>query len=344
MNRFLTLSLALALSTSAAHATELVVDRGGSTPYKTLAAAAASVQPGDTIRVKPDSGPYREPLWIKTSGTADKPIVFDGGGNAITAFDPLTAWEVHDGVTTCHISNFPCVITYKGERLRQDYATGQFTKYADLNAAQDTLTLRPGSDTAGWEISKRAFAVHIANVSHHIYRNVRATGSTNDGFNLHGNGTDLVFENVEGFNNFDEGFSTHDSIQSVVRNSKFYWNDNGIANSYVDKVTVSTTLINVDLHDNLGFGLVLHDCAAKLDNVRIWNSGVRQVNFMNAVIDCNKVNIYTPPYSLRPWRSYTESKLSNVKAPATPYLNVATQITGTPPVVETASAPAGMEK
>lgn len=319
--------------------TILEVNRLGSTPYKTIAAAVKVVQPGDTIRLKADSGPYREILHLKTSGTAEKPIVFDGNGNTITGFEPITNWEEKDGVISSKLSVFPCVLTYKGERIVQDYTTGQFTKYADLNEAKDTLTLRAGVDKTDWEVSKRAFSVLINSTSHQIYRNIRASGSTNDGFNLHGTGTGLVFENVEGFHNLDEGYSSHDSIVSIISDSKFWSNDNGIANSYSDNETVSTTLKNVDIYDNLGFGLVLHDCSASLGNVRSWNNGASQIRFGSAKIASENVVAYTPTFPTRIWASYTESKTSNAKSPATPMLNNQVIFTGTPPVIEVSSTP-----
>ena len=323
-------------SAAPAIARVLEVDRLGSGPYKTLAAAAKVVQPGETIRVKPGSGPYREVLAIRVSGTEANPITFDGGGNTITGFDVLAGWETKDGVTSTHLKNFPCVLCYQGERLLQDAATGQFTKYADLSPGQDTLTLRPGVGTEGWEISTRALAVAIGNVSHQIYRNVRASGSTNDGFNLHGTGSDLLFENVEGFHNFDEGFSSHDSIQSTIRGGKFWGNDNGIANSYVSRDTVSTTLFDTDCYDNLGFGLVLHDCAAALTRVRIWNNGMSQVRFNSAQIACDGLRVYTQPFTKRQYLSYTESKTSQG---VIAYLADRATITGNPPVISPDPAP-----
>ena len=315
----------------------LDVDRLGSTPYKTLAAAAKIVQPGDTIRVKPNTGPYREELWIRVSGTAQKPIVFDGGNNVITGFEPMTNWQENNGVVTCHLKTFPCVLAYKGERLVQDAATGQFTTYATINAAKDTLTLRSGTDKSGWEVSARSFAVAVSNASHHIYRNVRASGSLNDGFNLHGTGTDLVFEKIEGFQNLDEGFSTHDSIVSTVRGAKFWQNDNGIANSYVSKETVSSTFVDTYVYDNLGFGLVLHDCAGKLKNVRIWHNGLRQLIFNNVVVNCDKVFVYPPKHTSRQVVSYTDSK-DTVKMIT--YSAGQTTVTGTQPkIISDSDAP-----
>lgn len=314
----------------------LVVDRLGSTPYRTIASIAKVVRPGDTVRLKPDTGPYREMLALKVSGTKEQPITFDGGNNVITAFDPITDWQEKDGVISCSLKTFPCVIVYKGERLVQDAVTGKFTKYADLNEAKNTLTLRPGVDKAGWEISRRNIAVGVSDVSHHIYRNVRASGSTNDGFNLHGTGTNLVFENIEGFQNLDEGFSSHDGIECTIRGGKFWGNDNGIANSFHSKDVVSNHISDTDCWNNLGFGLNLHDCSAVLKNVRIWNNGARQLIFNSAVIDCDNVMVYTPKFTTRQLRSYTDSR-DTVKMAA--YSAGETTVTGKPPKVETADAP-----
>ncbi|MEZ0386890.1 MAG: right-handed parallel beta-helix repeat-containing protein [Verrucomicrobium sp.] len=316
----------------------LEVDPGGSTPYKTIASAAKAVQPGDTLRLKPNSGPYREILLIKTSGTAEAPITIDGGNNVVTGFDPITTWEEKDGTVFCKVKTFPCVIAHQGERLVHDATTKQFTKYADLNETKDTLTLRPGVSQEGWEISKRAFAVQITNASHHIYRNLRASGSTNDGFNLHGEGADLLFENIEGFQNLDEGYSSHDSIISVIRGAKFWGNDNGIANSFRDQTTLSTTVVDTDVYDNLGFGVSLHDCSAVLQNVRIWHNGLRQLRFNAATIECENVTVYTPKHRSRQWLSYTDSKdLTNMFAYSAGKECV---IKGTPPkVLEDEDAP-----
>jgi hypothetical protein len=316
----------------------LEVDRKGMGPYKTLAAAAKAVQPGDTIQVKPNSGPYREFLAIRISGTADKPIVFDGGGNVITGFDPLTGWEEKDGVISCPIK-FPCVLSYKGERLVQDFTTGQFTKYADLNETKDRLTLRAGVEKTDWEFSRRALAVSVKDVSYHTYRNVRASGSTNDGFNLHGVGSHLIFENVEGFHNLDEGFSSHDSMQIAIRGGKFWGNDNGIANGFANTDVLSNVLENVDVYDNLGFGLGLGKCLASLKNVRCWNNGVTQLRISDNVVTCDNVTAYTPAFATRIWASYMESKTANTSWPATPYVVLRATINGTPPIVSTASAP-----
>ena len=333
------LPLLALVACSTAPARDLEVDRAGTTAYKTLAAAAKEAQPGDTIRVKPGSGPYREILRIPASGTGDNPIVFDGGNNVITGFAPLTDWEEKDGVTSCHLPKSPRVLTYKGERLVEDYATGKFLKYADLSETRDRLILRPGVEKTDWEYSKRDFAVEVKNASYQIYRNVRASGSTNDGFNLHGVGTGLVFENIEGFQNMDEGFSTHDSIQTTIRGGKFWGNDNGIANSYKTSDVVSSVIKDVDIYDNLGRGLVLHDCQATVENVRCWNNGVTQIRFQNAKIACEKVTAFTPSFTTRPWVSYHDTHSAEANSPMTVLDIVKTALSGTAPVIEAAHHP-----
>jgi hypothetical protein len=318
-----------------AHARELEVDRLGSGPYKTLKSAAKAAEPGDVIRVKPGSGPYREILRIEKSGEPGKPIVFDGGRNLITAFEPMEGWVEKDGAVSHPLTKFPRVITYQGERLVQDFATGEFTKYADLNEAKDALTLRPGVGREGWEISKRDFAVEIKNVSHHLYRNVRASGSTNDGFNLHGTGSDLVFENIEGFHNKDEGFSSHDSIQVEIRGGKFWGNDNGIANSFKTMDVVSNVLKDIDVYDNLGRGLNLHDCVAVVENLRAWNNGVTQLRFAKTVVTGKNIVAYTPPFKTRPWTSYHDTRSAPAEAPATTICEVKeSKMEGAEPVVK----------
>lgn len=67
----------------------LGVDRGGTAEFKSLRAAAAIAKAGDTIRLKPNSGSYREELYIPASGTQENPIIFEGAGNLITGFEPI---------------------------------------------------------------------------------------------------------------------------------------------------------------------------------------------------------------------------------------------------------------
>lgn len=290
----------------------LLVDRRGNAPFKSIAEATRAVRPGDTIKLAPGSGPYREEVYIPISGTSESPITFDGGGNLITGFDPLDQWtQQAEGWTAKLPVPFPCVITYKGERLVQNQITGQFTKYARLTPTKDAIVLLPGVEPEGWEVSTRAFVVRVFDTSFQNYKNIRASGSTNDGFNLHGRGVGLNFENIEGFHNLDEGYSAHDSMNSTIRNARFWGNDNGISNIGTS-VTVAD---NIDCYDNLGMGLWLSDCSMEMKHTRLWGNGVAQISLRNAQANCDEVTVYRPGFTTRPWVSYMESRADRMTAP-----------------------------
>lgn len=312
----------------------LLVDKRGGASYVSLRAAAQAAQPGDTIKLVPGSGPYREPLFIKVSGEPGRPITVDGSGETVTGFEPLTGFQrvgeswvldlkpffarlTHlqgfvkkDGKWLCNnprvtLPVFPGVLIYQGERLRQDSQTGQFTKYATFSPADETLTLLPGTKPEGWEVSSRDPVIQINNVSHHVYRNLRATGSLNDGINLHGTGEDLLFENVEACQNIDEGFSAHDDIHCEIRHGRFWGNDNGIANA--PKCEMKGT--DVQSYDNLGWGLSFGaETKTELVDTQAWGNGVTQLIIQaGAQMTLHNVKLYDSAWKQKPWLNYQES-------------------------------------
>lgn len=316
----------------------LEIDQRGGAAYTSLAAAAAVVRPGDTIRIAKGSGPYREPLIIKTSGTPESPIIVEGNGETVTGFEPLANFREENGVWVCDLPvAFPCVLTYRGERLLQDNVSGQFTRYAKLSEDQRRLELLPDTQRDGWEISARASAVQVLGVSNHVYRNLKATGTNNDGFNLHGTGSNLVFENIEGSQNLDEGFSAHDQITCEIRGGVFRENDNGILNiaSAVMKAK------DVHLFDNLGYGMAFFKCSTDLRNVKAWDNGVAQYFFgTGAEVACQNVIGYEPTWSAKPWKTYKES----YQAPFTkPIIITSKAVSGEPVLLPSNQQPSGMD-
>ncbi|GHC01546.1 right-handed parallel beta-helix repeat-containing protein [Cerasicoccus arenae] len=289
----------------------LKVDQRGGSIYASLSSAVADALPGDVINIAPGSGPYREPLYVNKSGLLGKPIVVEGNDETITGFEPLDDFRIEGGKYVCDINvPFPFVIRFQGERLLQDANNGQFTKYALLTEGNSQLELLPGVSRHGWEISTRYFAVRIQNASHHIYRNIRASGATNDGFNLHGSGEGLVFEYVEAFQNADEGFSAHDNMSCEIHTAAFYENDNGIGNVGASEMVAS----NVDVFNNLGWGLWLTNCSAVLNDISAWDNGMSQVYLKgSAQVDVSGVTAYEPTWNTRMWMSYKES--ANVTVP-----------------------------
>lgn len=316
-------------ATSPAPGRVLEVNQRGGTPYATIAAAASQVMPGDTIRLAKGSGPYREKVFISRSGEAERPVIFDGNGEVVTGFEPLQFKKEGDR-WTCDLTAFfaglkyvqgfekkesmwvnnaqplafPGVLTFRGKRLFQDAANGQFLPMATLVDGGRKLVLEPGVEPDGWEISSREQVFCILNVSHHIYRNTRASGSLNDGYNLHGAGTDLVFENIEGFHNLDEGFSAHDKIECTIRKGRFWENDNGLCNV----ASCSMVATDIETFANSGWGLALLNCRGELNNVRSWDNGLLQVAFVSANVTCRNVVAVKPSWDNRKWITSQESK------------------------------------
>lgn len=308
---------------------ELLVDQRGGADYQTIAEAVSDCRPGDTVRLASGSGPYREPLFIRQSGEPDAPIIFDGNGEVVTGFEPLTGFYQDEGRYVCDLSaEFPFVLTYQGERLIQSVETGQFMEYATLSEDHSRLVLEPTVETTGWEISSRTFVVRVENVSHHTYRNVHATGALNDGFNLHGTGDHLLFENIAAYHNLDEGFSAHDAIRCEIRKATFSGNDNGLGNVGRSSMVAS----QLKLYSNLGWGLWLSNCSAQLDQVEIRDNGVAQVIFTNAEVHClgQGITSYAPTWEDRPWVSYKESANQTATKSAL-YADSHTRLTGVSP-------------
>ncbi|MFY0607641.1 MAG: right-handed parallel beta-helix repeat-containing protein [Cyclobacteriaceae bacterium] len=94
------------LSISTAMATDYYVSKEGAdtnagteeAPFLTIAKASAVMVAGDVCIIK--EGVYRETLTTTKSGTAASPLTyraFEGDSVVVTATEPLTNWEVHNG-------------------------------------------------------------------------------------------------------------------------------------------------------------------------------------------------------------------------------------------------------
>ncbi|CAF4593718.1 unnamed protein product [Rotaria socialis] len=199
----------------------------------------------------------------------------------------------------------PVVIAWQGRRILQDQTTGAFLGPITLRADGKTLELNANTSADNWEISARLFVVALNTVSHHLYRNLIATGSLNDDFNLHGEGMDIGFENIAAYNKLDEGFSAHDTINCTINGARFWTNDNGFAN--VNSCVTSAT--NLLIHDNIGYGLWLSDnTTSNLTNIRVWNNGAVQIRLDNrAAGTATRVSAWTTAWNTPPWRRYKES-------------------------------------
>ncbi len=316
-----------------ASAATLQVDRSGQTAgaFSSIAAAVAVVNPGDTISLVPGSGPYREPLDIQTQGTASAPITFEGNGELITGFDPF-AFSWNDSTAQWEYTlpppignqpngfppGFRHLVTYQGQRLLISQVTGGFTSdAATLSADGLKLILGNASPDEGWEISTRTVVVRISNSNgssepvdwHHVYRNMRVSGARNDGFNLHGTGTYLHFENIEAFHNFDEGFSAHDAIHCSINGGKFWGNDNGLYNQSSPNIVLNAN--NIQAYANLGAGISMRQGTNKLTNSQAWDNGISNMALGGTFISRSNYS-YESRWAEPPFAAYQETQTQEI--------------------------------
>jgi len=298
--------------------------------YSSLTAAAAEVRPGDVIKIAPGSGPYRETLYITTSGTLEAPITVDGSGEILTGAAPLVFQKSGDG-WSCDLASYhttaqpvqgftkidgrwtskfnpsplPFVIVHQGKRLRQERSTGQLIGPARLSDDRNTLVLAAGASPEDWEISVRPYVVRTTGTtSHHRYHHIRATGSLNDGFSLHGSSMGLVFEDIEAFNNLDEGFSAHGTVNCTLVRGRFHDNDNGLTNADQSFMKGS----DIVCRDNLGFGFYLQTATVEVENLDSAGNGIGQlVLHMGATLRAGRVTLASGGWRDNPWISSQES-------------------------------------
>jgi hypothetical protein len=91
--------------------------------------------------------------------------------------------------------------------------------------------------------------------AHLVIRNLTATHPYNDGFNIHGDCREVVFENIRAIECGDDGISAHESAQYRVDGFVSIGNSTGIC----DTGTAQTSYTNVFIADCVGFDLYFLD-------------------------------------------------------------------------------------
>ena len=264
-------------------------------------------QPGDTIHLEPGKV-YRDYAgFYEKKGEAGKPITLDGHGATLEGSDPLDplAWEeVSPGHFTCAVlmptlngailarwfflfdgrmQRMGRVSKGKSAPLKnpEDLAPGEWTFVQTSPPAKDHgvpiegvfhLRLAPGKTLAEAKISVpvRSAGVQFGGDNAHlVIRNLTATHPYNDGFNIHGDCRDVVFENIHAIECGDDGISAHESAQYRVDGFVSIGNSTGIC----DTGRAQTSYANVFIADCVGFDLYfLDEGRYSLRNVLVFSS------------------------------------------------------------------------
>lgn len=259
----------------------------------TIHHAIKLAQPGDTIHLEPGKV-YRDYAgFYGKKGEPGKPITLDGHGATLEGSDPLdpARWrEVSPGLFAADdlLPNLSDAVigrwfflfdgkmqlmgrTSKGrsEPLKQpeDLQPGEWTFVKDPSREKPPskaiygsfyIRLAPGQTLAD---AKIAVPVRSAGVqfggdnAHLVIRNLTATHPYNDGFNIHGDCRDVVFENIRAIECGDDGISAHESAQYTVDGFVSIGNSTGIC----DTGTAQTSYRNVFIADCVGFDLYFLD-------------------------------------------------------------------------------------
>jgi hypothetical protein len=258
------------------------------TDVETIAEAIKAAQPGDTIHLEPKV--YRDYAgFFSKKGLPGRPITLDGHGATLEGSEPLepSKWrEVSPGLFAAEnllprlddaiIQRWFFLMdgrvnrmgrTSKGRsvplKTPSDLLPGEWTFVKDTSRENSAakqiygtffIKLSPGRTLADHRIfvPVRSAGVQFGGYNAHlVVRNVTATHPYNDGFNIHGDCRDVVFENIRAIECGDDGISAHESAQYRVRDFVSIGNSTGIC----DTGTSETSYERVLIRDCVGFDL-----------------------------------------------------------------------------------------
>jgi hypothetical protein len=272
----------------------------------TIAHAIKAALPGDTIHLEPKV--YRDYAgFYGKKGEPGKPITLDGHGATLEGSEPLDAaqWsEVSPGLfANDHLlaRNDDAIIgrwfflwdgqmnhmgrTSKGRsaplKKPEELQPGEWTFVKDSSREKPPskqiygsfyLKLPAGQKLADAKIFApvRSAGVQFGGKNAYlVIKNLTATHPYNDGFNIHGDCRDVVFENIAAIECGDDGISAHESAQYRVDGFVSIGNSTGIT----DTGTAHTSYNHVFLAKNIGFDLFfLDEGSYTLTNVLVLSS------------------------------------------------------------------------
>ncbi len=244
----------------------------------TIAHAIKAAQPGDTIHLEPKV--YRDYAgFYGKKGEPGKPITLDGHGATLEGSDPLNPaqWkevspglfaadnllpQLNDAIIGRWFFLFDDKMqlmnrTSKGQSapLKQpaELQPGEWTFVKDPSREKPPskaiygtffIKLAPGQKLADANIfvPVRSAGVQFSGGNAHlVIKNLTATHPYNDGFNIHGDCREVVFENIRAIECGDDGISAHESAQYHVDGFVSIGNSTGIC----DTGTAQTSYTNV---------------------------------------------------------------------------------------------------
>lgn len=238
-------------------------------PFATATHAVKKARSGDRIVLMPQGAVYRQTIDLRGCATG---IVIEGNGVTLTGAEELDefAWEkLENGLHRIRLPRTKLdrhLLIVNGTAVgmgRQEDPEKEFPAPRDLKDGEFNwklidkdsgwLTVKAEPRTLEWvtRVNGLQTSGKIRNVK--VY-NLHARHFLNDGFNIHGDARGIQFFHITGYENFDEGFSAHDTCECWVTDGDFYRNQNGIA----DVNQAETYYEDCRFRDNLVYEVLFH--------------------------------------------------------------------------------------
>ncbi len=213
-------------------------------PVATAQVAVDRAGPGDRILLFPENSIYRQSISLKSVPPG---LEIEGNGVTLTGADPLSSkgWEqLGEDLHRILLPRPPfdrhlLIVNGRAQRMGRlcqnpidfpevsDLAPGEF-RWDDDSETEGWLTYRGKLEELEWSVRRNGLATS-GNLRSICVSRLSARHFLNDGFNIHGNAKGMRFAEISGYENFDEGFSAHDTSSSWIQNSTFIRNENAIA-------------------------------------------------------------------------------------------------------------------
>jgi hypothetical protein len=251
-------------------------------PLATAQRAVDLAQPGHTIHLLPEGALYRQMIALR----GKTGLTIEGHGVTLTGADPLPrdGWEqvgprlhrrrvrtVRIGRQARHL----LIVAGRAERMgrsptvRSDFPDpekleeGQFA-WQEIDEQQGWLYVRGDLEGLEWSVRPAGLLTRGRNRDVTV-RNLNTRHALNDGFNIHGDARGMHFEHVTGYENFDEGFSAHDTCQCWIEEGRFWGNDNAA----YDVNTADTYYRRCEFRDSVSVEVGLAGGEHRLDDCTI---------------------------------------------------------------------------
>lgn len=260
---------------------------------------------GDTIHLEPKV--YRDYAgFYGKKGEPGKPITLDGHGATLEGSDPIdpAKWrevspglfandDLMPGLSDAVIGRWFFLFDGKMQHMGRTSKGKQapLKKPEELQVGEWTFVKDPSREkplskaiygtfylklTAGQSLAEakvfapmRSGGVQMSGDNAHlVIKNLTATHPYNDGFNIHGDCRDVIFENIRAIECGDDGISAHETAEYRVDGFVSIGNSTGIC----DTVAAKTSYNRVFIADCIGYDLFfLDDGRYKLTNAVIFS-------------------------------------------------------------------------